>query len=329
MAITVDSVSPAVVDSEGGRLLTVTGTGFELLKTYNVHVGAVGDATDPACYAGQGKGINITPKSVTTLECFLPPLPTGTILSVFGVQSDDSGVNDLLADPLTVIEPQQSSSIFSMRRLFAPNRAIGKRTFDLFPATESPKNLLVQSGNLGFSVWDENGLDGVDAIDDDPFGGTDGFKIAEDTSTGIHSVSQPGTVPNSVNLTAGQLYTLAVYAKADFRDWMSLTVNDGINPANIHTFDVVNGIVGQFILGGGFVRIRPASYAGSTGWFRVELTFRSLVTKKHDVAFGIASSASTISFTGVDEDSTRLAFPSVDEYPLARAYRATGVEPIL
>lgn len=327
MAITVDSVSPAVVDSEGGRLLTVTGTGFELLETYNVHVGAAGDATDPACYAGQGKGINITPKSTTTLECFLPPLPAGTILSVFGVQSDDSGVNDLLTDPLTVVEPQQSSSIFSMRRLFAPNRLVGKRTFDLFPAVDSAKNLLRESGDFADAVWTKQ-ESSIVATEEDPFGGLLGFILHEDgVGGGVHSVEQLASLPTPA-LVAGRLYTTSIYAKAINRDWMALRISDG-SDIFTHTFNVTTGVLGQFVVGTGFARIRPGSFAGTTGWFRVEMTIRPNNSNPYSFAYAAASSATVVPFAGLDQDSTRLAFPNVDEYPLARAYRATGATAIL
>ena len=320
MAITVDSISPTVVESEGGRLLTVTGTGFELLKTYNIHVGAADDATDPACYAGAGKGINVTPKSVTSLECFLPELPTGTILDVFGVQSDDAGTNDSLADAMTVIEPQESSSRFSMRRLFAPNRRVGKRTYDLFPAVDKPNQFLLETDTLDISPWFFSDANAAISAED-PFGGTNGWELNEGSSIDRQALEQVSS--NTGLLVAERAITMSCYVKASNRTFCSL---EGQTPDFEQTFNLTTGVVGSTqvdasnrILG---VAIKTVDLA--TGWFRVSITFRGQGGSPFTWSLHARDGDNVNDYQGLSQQAILMAFPALDPYPLPRGYREAG-----
>ncbi len=321
-------LSPTLVRNTGGTKLTVTGNAaaFDLSKTYRVHIGPNGDATDTACYAGAGKGDIVTPLNATTLECFLPELAVGTILDVF-VDEIGTAETGLVADALTIIEAMQSSSFFSMRRLFAPNRKVGNRTFDLFPAPDQPKDLVTQSGDLADAVWTTPQLSVV-SDEEDPFGTDIGFILHEDaTAASIHGISH---APLTVQSVLGRVYSLTVYAKAINRDF--LTIDGGLGGSTFWTqvYDLNTGVVGVVSDVGNVIlssSIRAVPLA--TNWFRLENVIRADQSGVIDYGFLLRPS-NTLNpvFNGLDQDSVRVAFPAVDEYPVPRAYRATGATPI-
>lgn len=326
--VTVTGVDVSVVPSEGGTEITFTGT-FDLTKTYNVHVGAAGDATDPLCYAGQGRGATVTPTSATTLKCRLPILESGTVLSLFVVQDDEPLDFALLEDVLTVVEPTLSTAQFSMRRLFAPNRKVGPRNLTVFPAADPPKNLVVQSQDMTNSAWIPQALSVIDT-EEDPFDGTLGFILHEDgTGPTSHNIAQDIQAETGIAAVAGQLYTVSMYVKAINRDFLSLGGQMG-SKVFAQVFDVANGLVGSTVFDNDpmIIESRIKAVDLVTGWFRLEITIRPSESGIFTITHTIREGDNTNTFTGLDQDSVRVAFPAMDLYPLARAYRATGALPI-
>lgn len=327
---TITSVSPTLATKEGGKAFVLTGT-FDITKTYEVHVGTAGDATDPQCYAGTNKVATITPTSATQLDCFLPELDTslvGEVLDVF-VEESGAGPNDTLAGALSMIERDYSTSIFKMKALFGPKRDLGLRNLDVLGAVDPPKNLTIQSGDLQDAAWTASDLSVVNGTEEDPFGTSKGFILRENAATASHSLA----ATTAINVVAGQVYTVSVYAKAINRGWFAIQLTPG-GDTIFQSFDVTNGVLGSVGVTdtGNLViqnRIKAIDSVGTTptptGWFRCSITFRASSTGTMGLTFFVLDSdTTTTSFLGLNQDSTRVAFPAMDPFPLARAYRETG-----
>ncbi len=326
MPVALTSVDVAVVGREGGSEITITGTGFDLEKLYNVHVGTAGDATDPACYAGQGKGINVEPTLVTQLKCRLPELTVGTVLDLFVVRTDAGGDNDALADVLTVIEAGLSTAQFSIRRQFAPNRRVGNRNFTVFPPTDAPKQFLVETDTLDISPWAFGDASAV-SNPEDPFGGSNGWDLNEGSLTQEHYIEQ--VIASAALIVVGRVYTAACYVKASNRTFCSL---DGDNGGDVfgQVFDLTDGVVGatqsdpqNLILG---VNIKAVDLV--TAWYRVSITFRASNGTDFKWRLNARDGDNLGTFAGLTQQSILMSFPSLDPYPLSRAYREAGATPI-
>lgn len=326
------TISPAVITVEGGTKLTLVGVvgTFNLTDTYNVHIGPNGDSTDPACYAGATLGESIKPTSDTQIECGTPILEDGTLPKVF-IVNENNGADFVVVDlALTVIERSYSTRLFSIRRLFAPNRSVGAREMSLLPAVNEPKQYLVKTGGQ-FGGWELPEWSQLQAQPDtgeqDPLGGERGIILQEDnTAASVHRIGQSLSLPTP-SLVAGRPYTIAVCSKEHDRKWATLVVNKNGSETFNHTYDVQAGVLGQFIAGTGTPQIKAVDLA--SGWFRISLTFIPSNSGPYDFFFGAAESVSSDVYDGLDQDTIRFAFPFVDAYPLPRVFRGTDEDPIV
>jgi hypothetical protein len=132
MTVTLTSVSPAVVEATGGRLLILTGS-FEVGVKHNVHIGPNGDETDEKAYSGiPGQGFNIYPLNATTIRVYTPELSAGGPHDIYVVQPDETDTpNDILAGSITAAKPHYKSLVFAMRSLLPPNYRTGPRNMDV------------------------------------------------------------------------------------------------------------------------------------------------------------------------------------------------------
>ena len=98
----------------------------------------------------------------------------------------------------------------------------------------SSDNLLLQSSDFD-TTWTVNGLSGAPASGQtDPSGGTDGFTLVEDSSTGVHRICQ--------NVTASGNLTLTVYAKQNSGTrYLTLSIVNTFNDWVGATYDLAGG----------------------------------------------------------------------------------------
>ena len=123
------TISPAVVQRDGGYEITVTLSGSVVDGLYFIHVGPNGDTTDDRCYSGipgQGEQIQVTSFVFT---CWVPPMPVGgpyafTFVPVAG----GSTITSVAALP--VVPQFFRNRIQSLRKIFPPFWKTGFRSLD-------------------------------------------------------------------------------------------------------------------------------------------------------------------------------------------------------
>lgn len=315
MALALTSISPIVVPGNGGHVLVVTGT-FDLEIAYHVHLGA--DASAPICHAGPGKANEVFSLDGTTILCYAPEIGSGVVSDVYVEESATPATNDTLAKILTIIDRDYSTSLWSMKALFPPNRPMGPRAMERLPAPSEPKNLLLYTEDFTQSEWFTNAVSLVHSSDD-PFGTNLGVIIHENLANDTHSLHQ------LVTLEAFTWHVASVYVKAVNRPFVALQVVAA--GAAGYIFDLDSETLGAKIGSPGPGTIQSVDHLGESGWFRISVGFRTAGAGGY--TFGILVSEDAVSgllFTGLDQNSILVAFPSLDKWSTARKYRKTEAQ---
>ena len=167
----------------------------------------------------------------------------------------------------------------STARAYIPTTtaAVYGARFDHDPLTQACKGLLIeeqrinsilQSDNFASASWTQSLLTVSSNVTSSPDGSTSGDLITEDSTTGIHQINQPSPI-----ITAGQAYTLSVFAKAASHNCFQISF-----PAIYGS-----GLFCNFILSGsGSLGNKDATSVARiesypNGWYRCSLTAPSVV----------------------------------------------------
>lgn len=118
-------VTPTVVDQRGGTALVISGEVFLTGVAYTVHMGPLGNASDPQCYGGPGNGYHCYRSEDGTLVAVTPPVESG---SASAQQISISGFGSV---SISIIESAWHSAVFNIRRNFPPLAGAGARRLEL------------------------------------------------------------------------------------------------------------------------------------------------------------------------------------------------------
>ena len=138
------------------------------------------------------------------------------------------------------------------------------------------ENLLLQSNQFDNAYWTKSAST-ISIGQADPNGGSNAFKIVEDTSTNYHRIS------GGYTMVSGNVYATSVTAKAAGRNFLTLSNNVS---SGTTIFNLTNGNVE--VQESGVVSASTTSLGG--GWYRCEM-----------VAVGNASGAKSV-FIGADNN---------------------------
>jgi len=130
--ITIYSVSRTTADGDGGQLLEIQGDfADEFGKEYQIHIGPVGDYTDPACYSGQiGYPRVVFPLNARKLRGYLPPMVAGGPYKIF-VRRVDMTRTALILNAITVMPKMHYSGVFGLRGVLPQHYLTGPRNMEL------------------------------------------------------------------------------------------------------------------------------------------------------------------------------------------------------
>jgi len=129
--IALNSVDPVKTIPAGSLIRLVGDFSSDLGQPFAVHVGPIGDATDPKCLSGiPGLPHTIYPINDFWLDCYLPDIDPGGPYDVFLLR-EDSVNQGLLSAVLTIVKAPYYSSVFKLRRMLPPNYDTGPRSMDL------------------------------------------------------------------------------------------------------------------------------------------------------------------------------------------------------
>jgi hypothetical protein len=143
--------------------------------------------------------------------------------------------------------------------------------FDAFPVTCLPRGLLLEGARTNIftysedftnAVWSKVAATVTANATTSPDGTVNADKLAEDATTGVHSIYQ------DYSQTLGVTYTFSFYAKAAERTWVRTRGGVGVN-----YFNLANGTVGD-VAAGARASITPAG----NGWYRCAVTLTALTT---------------------------------------------------
>lgn len=320
-----------VVSENAAAKLILTGT-FDLATPYRVYVGTNGSTADAVCFAGQGKGPDAQSVEGLTLEVYLPSLTAGEVVSVYVQERDTPGNNAALADALRVVSRSYYTHYWSMKSLFPPRWRLGARSFQNLPQVESPKNLLLWSADFSSPVWNTE-YTSLGLGEPDPFGGSLGALVTEDSDVSpvLHNFSQ-----SAIQVEAGTVYTVSLYAKevppavpAEKRYFALGLQSTG------YIFDLGEGteLAGYALDGDGLgADIVPVDHLpDGEGWYRISVAARPNATELRGVSLSVlyAPSGPGFGYQGLDIPVVRVAFPSLDIWPVPRAYQLTEGEAVL
>jgi hypothetical protein len=119
-----------------------------------------------------------------------------------------------------------------------------------------------------------------------PDGTTTADQILETTANSTHLVAANAMV----SVVTGQSYTISVYVKPSGRNWFR--INSNFSGGSFASFDIANGVLGT--VSGGTASITNAG----NGWWRCSLTVVATSTGTASPDFRLATSNTTISYTG-------------------------------
>jgi hypothetical protein len=177
MTISITGVTPDTVPADGGYLLKISGE-FPIGERLNVHIGTVGDATDPKAYSGKaGQGDVIFSATGDLVRCHTRLLDPGITYKLY-VKSLDSVDEDTLDAALTAVVQDFKSSVFSMRKALPPWYRAGPRGIDLV----LPKAPITEQ-------WEEVGM--IEAVTsaigeaDNEIGGMHLTRLSSDVAQGV------------------------------------------------------------------------------------------------------------------------------------------------
>jgi hypothetical protein len=130
---TLESVTPDVVEDEGGCEIYVLGIFQNLPATVSI---VLPDLSELVCYSGTfGRGNAPLPLAPSVLKAVTPPLPIG---GPYDVRVQQGASDETLSGVLTAVARNWRSGVLAFRRLFPPWYRTGFRRLDTV-------NLLVSS----------------------------------------------------------------------------------------------------------------------------------------------------------------------------------------
>ena len=131
MSITLNAVSPIVLDGNGGAKLTIEGDFAEHLgQPFFVElVPAVGDVL-VGLTGRPGNPTEVSPLNSEKMVCYAPQATPGATYDLRVRRTDDS-VSDTLAGVFTVLPKQYNTAVFSLRSILPPNYKTGPRNVGL------------------------------------------------------------------------------------------------------------------------------------------------------------------------------------------------------
>jgi hypothetical protein len=189
----------------------------------------------------------------------------------------------------------------------------------------SSDNLLLQSSDFD-TTWSASGLNGTPISGQaDPAGGTDGFTLVEDSSTGIHRISQ--------NVTASGDLALTVYAKQNSgARYLTLALYNSTGNTVMAVYDLA-GSAPVTASGGSstFTSITTSQTASGDSYYKCVLKATGSATvaivNLNDVAttVGLDTNWGTKSYTGDNSSSLDIAFASLTSTG-ATNYQATTTQ---
>ena len=130
----------------------------------------------------------------------------------------------------------------------------------------SATNLLLQSESLDNAAWTKTRSTITADATTGPDGASNADALVEDaTASNTHLVSQ------TITITANETVALSVYAKANTRSWIALSLVNGANNV-IQYFDLTTGVKGSSSVAGTGVFVRSRIEPVGNGWYRCILT---------------------------------------------------------
>jgi len=129
------------------------------------------------------------------------------------------------------------------------------------------------------------------------------FKLVEDTSTGVH------TVTASISTAVGTTHTFSTYAKKGERNWIALFTDGDVN-----YFDINSGTVGT--IGAG---ITAKIELISNGWYRCSVT-KTVINAGSTVRVFMADSDNGISYTGDGTSGVYIFGAQLEQQSYATSY---------
>jgi hypothetical protein len=333
MALTITSISPNVVPSDGGYKLTLTGT-FDLETPYLVSIGfqAIGSSSEvvPA-YQPSGNGETVLANTATTMEVYSPvlELEEGKITSVYIEEAASPATNASLDSKLSVVPPDFKTLSFQMRTLFPPKYRLGPRDLTSMSRVNEPKNLILYSEDFSTN-WSLVNIT-ITGGKPDPFGGSNATAMNEVGSNVFHVISQ-GFGPETLYETElDQTLAVSCYVSpgTGARDWCFVVVSFGAaNPGAEFWVNVVTGSVGTIVVGD-FPYLVFTRSVGN-GWYRITMVARSpsQTTEGLLVGLGVSAEDGDSTYIGTVADALRFTAFQIDEWSVERKYLPTTDTPV-
>lgn len=138
MAFSLVSVNPVIVPENGGHLIEISGTAFNIAHAHKVYIGTTGTTADAPCYSGvPGQG-NVVYPITTTLLCVYTPLldPIGGPYKIFVRDLDNSDEDTLTS--FDAIHRDYNSHVFSGRAILPRFYKTGGRSMDTLVPADPP-----------------------------------------------------------------------------------------------------------------------------------------------------------------------------------------------
>jgi len=200
--------------------------------------------------------------------------------------------------------------------------AINGPRFDHNPVTlackgllieESRTNLVLQSENHPSATWNKTGVTVASATNTSPSGSTTSNLVSEDSSTGLHRISQ------STTYVSGTSYSISVFLKYAGRQFVAIT-NPGVASNNIAIFDIQNGTISLTQSG-----VTTSITAYPNGWYRCVVNGVSATTggASHIIQGSTTGGSLTGSYTGLNGPAFYIYGAQVEAGSFATSYIPT------
>lgn len=158
--------------------------------------------------------------------------------------------------------------------------------------TNTSFNALTYSNNLENAAWTKTAATVTANVTTGPFGVVDAESLTEDTATSDHKIAQA-----TASSVATQ-QTFSIYAKADTRSVLSLTMNNTSGNAQFNNFDLTAGTAtGSPTTSLGWTGATASIVSVGNGWYRCILTANSSGTAGITATTAMVVGGST-SYTG-------------------------------
>ena len=168
--------------------------------------------------------------------------------------------------------------------------------FDYDPVTLQPKGLLVEEARTNLALyseqfdnaaWTKSGATITANATVSPDGTTNADKLVENTSTGVHVLTQ------NVNMTSGVSYTFTVFAKAAERSRLFFERSNATLTSYTALVDLAGGTVVSTT-----GTVTASITAVGSDWYRISLTVLAAATASGGVQVDLVSTGSTVNYTG-------------------------------